>query len=75
MKLFSPNVILLLGNAAQNAWCKNEYSPEHVICVPHPTARPDTWRNKYSIKTSISSEKKREVILEELKEKIKSLNL
>lgn len=75
MELFSPNVILLLGNAAQNAWCKNEYSPEHVICVPHPNARPDTWRNKYSIKTSISSEKKREVILEELKEKIKSLNL
>lgn len=71
---FNPDVILLLGRAAHNAWNKiNNDGPEPIVlCFPHPNARLESWRKTDpKVERPFSSDKKRKVILKKL---VESLN-
>ena len=73
IQLFKPDVILLMGKEAQNAWktinpAIIDATKTKILDTPHPTnAWPITWRKKYPDMQSVSSEEKRRMLLNEIK--------
>lgn len=73
---FDPNVILLMGKKAQDAWKTiynsnptiiNASNKPKILPTPHPNARRVTWGKKYPNKMkNYSSEEKRRMLLNDI---------
>ena len=73
---FDPNVILLMGKKAQDAWKTiynsnptiiNSSNKPKILPTPHPNARRVTWGKKYPNKMkNYSSEEKRRMLLNDI---------
>ena len=78
IQLFKPDVILLMGKEAQDAWktinpAINDTSKTKFIETPHPNARSIIWRKIYPDMQSCSSEKKRRMLLNEINVSLRRL--
>jgi hypothetical protein len=78
IQLFKPDVILLMGKEAQDAWktinpAINDTSKTKFIETPHPNARSIIWRKIYPDMQSCSSEKKRRMLLNEINGSLRRL--
>ena len=79
IEAFKPNVILMMGKEAQNAWDKisNDLNTDiQTLPTPHPNARSITWQKKYHNEMKdYSPKEKRRMLLNDIIDKLKSLNL
>ena len=81
IETYKPNIILLMGNDAQNAWDKisNDLNTDiQPLCTPHPSPTANgKWINDYSKDypeiSSFTADVKRNLILMKLKERLKKL--
>ena len=76
IKTYKPNIILLMGNDAQNAWDKisNDLNTDiQPLCTPHPSPTANgKWKEEYPQKNSFTAEVKRDLIIKKLIPKLVS---
>lgn len=79
IEAFKPNVILMMGKEAQNAWDKisNDLNTDiQTLRTPHPNARSITWQKNYHNEMKdYSPKEKRRMLLNDIIDELKSLNL
>lgn len=77
IETYKPNIILLMGNDAQNAWDKisNDLNTDiQTLRTPHPSPTANgKWKEEYPQKNSFTADVKRNLILKKLKEDLKDM--
>lgn len=70
IETYKPNIILLMGNDAQNAWDKisNDFNTNiPTLRTPHPSPNANgKWKEEYPQKNSFTAEVKRDLIIKKL---------